>query len=84
MMPKGHRLESKGVYIRQTMCAYVITNICHLVAGHIDHEPHVHKKLSKRCETHNHNWTIFITNLKWYYTRVELPNQKIKVVFTKD
>ena len=73
------------VCIRQTVCTHVTTNICHLVSGlsgHIDHEPHVHKKLSKRCETHNCNWTIFITNLKWYYIRVELPNQKIKVVCT--
>ena len=42
-----------------------------------------YNKLSKLCETQNHNWTIFITLQVhiWYYSIVELPNQKIKIVF---
>ena len=35
-MLEGRRPEGKGVYIRQTMSAHVITFISHLLAGHIE------------------------------------------------
>ena len=35
-MPKDHRPEGESVYIKKTMSAHVITNICHLVAGHTE------------------------------------------------
>ena len=35
-MPESHRHNIEVVYIRQTMSARVITNICHLAARHIE------------------------------------------------
>ena len=51
-MPEG---KGEGVYThKQTTSAHVIATWLQDILSC------VHKKLSKRCETHNCNWTMFV------------------------
>ena len=80
-MPEGHRPKDKGVYIRLTTSAHVITSICHLVPGNI--EPRMQKIKEKMYNPQSQLHYICKVIMKWYNSRVELLDQKMKVVFTK-
>ena len=54
------------MYIRQTTSVHVTNDIYHLVVGLINR---VYNKLSKKYETHNHNYEMI-------YSRVKQPTKE--------